>query len=177
MLYFLFYPLTSISPAAAPPGPNSLPPFSCSTAPCRALLQCRQHAILSLSLSSQPVPQTTTATTMAAAEAAAGSSSAPAQQQQQQTLVIRSPLDRKQDVFDAADFDPTKFINQIYPDGRLGRVCRQRPAVLDARAPPCNCCVAATAQRRRWETLTGSLACSRSRYAWAWLSSSTAAQA
>lgn len=115
---------------------------------------------------------------MAAAEAA-GSSCAPAQQQQQQqqTLVIRSPLDRKQDVFDAADFDPTKFINQIYPDGRLGRVCRHRPPVLDARAPPCNCCVVATAQRRRWETLTGSSACSRSRYAGAWLCSSTTAQA
>lgn len=54
--------------------------------------------------------------------AEAGSSSAqqqagPQQRQQQTITIIKSPLDRKQDIFDAADFEPTKFINQIYPDG------------------------------------------------------------
>jgi hypothetical protein len=36
----------------------------------------------------------------------------------QQTIInIKSPLERKQDVFDTEDFDANKFINQIYPDG------------------------------------------------------------
>lgn len=35
---------------------------------------------------------------------------------QQQHVIIKSPLERKQDVFDSEDFEPTKFINQIYPD-------------------------------------------------------------
>jgi hypothetical protein len=30
---------------------------------------------------------------------------------------IRAPGVRKQDVFDAEDFEATKFVNQIYPDG------------------------------------------------------------
>jgi hypothetical protein len=49
-----------------------------------------------------------------------------AQQQQQQDAAsshtqpvvhLKSPYARKQDVFDAPDFDPVKFINTIYPDG------------------------------------------------------------
>lgn len=38
----------------------------------------------------------------------------------QQHVTIKSPLERKQDVFDSEDFEPTKFINQIYPDGKHG---------------------------------------------------------
>jgi hypothetical protein len=37
-------------------------------------------------------------------------------------LVLKSPFQRKKDVFDAEDFQPVKFINQIYPDGGLPRV-------------------------------------------------------
>jgi hypothetical protein len=48
--------------------------------------------------------------------AEAGSTTQPAQQQ---TIIIKSPLERQPDVFDTPDFDPTKFINQIYPDGVL----------------------------------------------------------
>jgi hypothetical protein len=33
------------------------------------------------------------------------------------TISIKSPLNRKTDVFDTEDFDAVKFINQIYPDG------------------------------------------------------------
>ncbi len=36
---------------------------------------------------------------------------------QQMVINIKSPLERKQDVFDSEDFDANKFINQIYPDG------------------------------------------------------------
>jgi hypothetical protein len=48
--------------------------------------------------------------------AEAGSTKQPAQQQ---TIIIKSPLERQPDVFDTPDFDSTKFINQIYPDGGL----------------------------------------------------------
>jgi hypothetical protein len=32
-------------------------------------------------------------------------------------VTLKSPFVRKTDVFDSEDFDPTKFVNQIYPDG------------------------------------------------------------
>ena len=32
-------------------------------------------------------------------------------------VTLRSPYQRKADVFDSEDFEPAKFINQIYPDG------------------------------------------------------------
>jgi hypothetical protein len=33
------------------------------------------------------------------------------------TVTLKSPFQRKTDVFDSEDFDPVKFVNQIYPDG------------------------------------------------------------
>ncbi len=33
-------------------------------------------------------------------------------------ITIKSPFERKTDVFDSEDFEPIKFINQIYPDGK-----------------------------------------------------------
>jgi hypothetical protein len=48
--------------------------------------------------------------------AEAGSTGQPAAQQQ--AIILKTPLERKQDVFDSEDFEPTKFINQIYPDGQ-----------------------------------------------------------
>jgi hypothetical protein len=49
---------------------------------------------------------------------------------QQQTIInIKSPLERKQDVFDTEDFDANKFINQIYPDGESFTAHQQHRAV------------------------------------------------
>lgn len=52
-------------------------------------------------------------------------------------IIIKSPFQRKQDVFDAEDFQPPKFINQIYPDGALRVVPHIDRAAL--------CCVTAAA--------------------------------
>jgi hypothetical protein len=41
-------------------------------------------------------------------------------------LILKSPFQRKKDVFDAEDFQAVRFINQIYPDG--GRRHRPRGA-------------------------------------------------
>ena len=38
----------------------------------------------------------------------------------QQEVVLRSPFERKRDVFDAEDFDAVKLINKLYPDGEAG---------------------------------------------------------
>jgi hypothetical protein len=32
-------------------------------------------------------------------------------------IVLKSPFQRKPDVFDNEDFQPVKLLNQIYPDG------------------------------------------------------------
>jgi hypothetical protein len=37
-------------------------------------------------------------------------------------MVLRSPFQRKQDVFDSEDFSAVKLINQLYPDGADGVV-------------------------------------------------------
>jgi hypothetical protein len=102
---------------------------------------------------------------------------------------LKSPYQRRQDVFDAPDFDPVKFINQIYPDGGLGapharhggtvaacRLATRHTRGTRERAPvhvptPCPAHVAAArsalltcAQRRRWGTWTGSQRCCASRW-------------
>jgi hypothetical protein len=54
-------------------------------------------------------------------------------------IVLSTPFQRKKDVFDAEDFQPAKFINQIYPDGARGRAdrgARAHDALARARARP-----------------------------------------
>lgn len=64
---------------------------------------------------------------MAAGEAAGASQLQPLPQASA-PIQLKSPFQRKQDVFDAPDFDPVKFINQIYPDGaRQVHAGRQGP--------------------------------------------------
>lgn len=36
------------------------------------------------------------------------------------SITLKSPFQKKTDVFDSEDFDPVKFVNQIYPDGMYG---------------------------------------------------------
>lgn len=48
------------------------------------------------------------------------------------SITLKSPYQRKQDVFDSDDFEPIKFINQIYPDGEHTPVT---PPVLAAMKP------------------------------------------
>lgn len=98
--------------------------------------------------------------------AEAGTTAQPAQQQ---TIILKSPLDRKQDVFDSEDFDPTKFINQIYPDGKL--LANGMGAIQHTTVMRPGCCrqlmqllVLLRMQRRLLETWIGLLECSRSRY-------------
>lgn len=45
---------------------------------------------------------------------AAGAAAGP---QLGRSITLKSPFQRKTDVFDSEDFDPVKFVNQIYPDG------------------------------------------------------------
>jgi hypothetical protein len=47
-------------------------------------------------------------------------------------VTLKGPFTRKTDVFDSDDFEPIKFINQIYPDGEVLRsqleLLRPQPA-------------------------------------------------
>lgn len=60
--------------------------------------------------------------------------------EQQQTIIIKTPPERKLDVFDSEDFDATRFINQIYPDGeqrsRWGPHLTQRHSPAFTTPPP-----------------------------------------
>lgn len=43
----------------------------------------------------------------------------PQQEQDKPVVLLRSPFERKKDVFDAEDFEAVKLINQLYPDGEI----------------------------------------------------------
>lgn len=91
---------------------------------------------------------------------------APEGGQQGPAITLKSPFQRKTDVFDAEDFDPTKFVNQIYPDGAGapgGLAGRQQQAV-DLAAPRRRCLLCWRAQRHPWATWTSSSTCCASRW-------------
>jgi hypothetical protein len=52
-------------------------------------------------------------------ESGSGVQAAVTQPDSAATVTLKSPFQRKTDVFDSEDFDPVKFVNQIYPDGEL----------------------------------------------------------
>lgn len=51
------------------------------------------------------------------------------------SINLKSPFQRKTDVFDSEDFDPTKFVNQIYPDGK-----HAMPPTFEGPAAGKECC-------------------------------------
>jgi hypothetical protein len=93
-------------------------------------------------------------------------------QQGKKDIILNTPFQRKKDVFDADDFQPIKFINQIYPDGGRRAVATPHAAAAAASAAAAARAAvvrrtplirAAPLQRRPWGIWTSSWTCSASR--------------
>lgn len=76
-------------------------------------------------------------------------------------VTLKSPFVRKTDVFDSEDFDPTKFVNQIYPDGNAAPEWSKCWVLA-----PADWQVVSCVQRHHWETWTSSLTCCGNRWGW-----------